>query len=151
MKNYPPMDHTVINNSDIEGHTLTVKANHPRRILISYDGIYTKLLWKYGSSVLIGICLLTMSTFVVILSTTDFDFRDALSSLNDENTTTIGTPKIQDEIFGNTSTNGNQPDYPSFKNDIYYQVKTGSILIQSQSQVQEIELITYFMIMIKGA
>ena len=69
-----------------------------------------------------------MSTFVVILSTTDFDFRDALSSLNNENTTTIGTPKIQDEIFGNTSTNGNQPGYPSFKNDIYYQVKTGSIL-----------------------
>ncbi len=123
-----PMDHTVINNSYIEGHTLTVKANNPRRILISYDRIYTKLLWKYGSSVLIGVCLLTMSTFVVILSTTDFDFRDALSSLNNENTTTIGAPKIQDEIFGNTSTNGNQPGHPSFKNDIYYQVKTGSIL-----------------------
>ena len=69
-----------------------------------------------------------MSTFVVILSTTDFDSRDALSSLNNQNTTTIGTPKIQDEIFGNISTNGNQSGYPSFKNDIYYQVKTGSIL-----------------------
>jgi hypothetical protein len=123
-----PMEYTVISNSYIEGHTLTVKANNPRRILISYDRIYTKPLWKYGSSVLIGVCLLTMSTFVVILSTTDFHFRDALSSLNNENTTTIGAPKIQDEILGNTSTNGDQPDHPSFKKDIYYQVKTGSIL-----------------------
>lgn len=32
-----PMDLTVINDSDIEVHTLTVKANHPRRILILYD------------------------------------------------------------------------------------------------------------------
>ena len=55
-------------------------------------------------------------------------FTDALSSLNNQNTTTLGTPKIQDEIFGNISTNGNQSGYPSFKNDIYYQVKTGSIL-----------------------
>ena len=123
-----PMDLTVINDSDIEVHTLTVKANHSRRILISYDGIYTKLLWKCGRSVLIGICLLTMSTFVVILSTAEFDSTDALSSLNNQNTTTLGTPKIQDEIFGNISTNENQSGYPSFKNDIYYQVKTGSIL-----------------------
>ena len=85
-------------------------------------------MWKCGSSVLIGMCLLTMSIFVVILCSTDFDFRDALSSLNDENTTTIGTTKIQDEILRNTSTNGNQPGYQSFKNDFYYQVKTGSIL-----------------------
>ena len=77
---------------------------------------------------LIGISLLTLSISIVILSTTDFDFRDALSSLNNENTTTIGTSKIQDHVFGNTSTNGNHPGYPSFKNDIYYQVKTGSIL-----------------------
>ncbi len=69
-----------------------------------------------------------MSTFVVILSTAEFDSTDALSSLNDQNTTTLGTPKIQDEIFGNISTNENQSGYPSFKNDIYYQVKTGSIL-----------------------
>ncbi len=123
-----PMEYTVISNSYSEGHTLTVKANNPRRILISYDRIYTKPLWKYGSSVLIGVCLLTMSTFVVVLSTTDFHFRDALSSLNNENTTTIGAPKIQDEILGNISTNGDQPDHPSFKKDIYYQVKTGSIL-----------------------
>ncbi len=69
-----------------------------------------------------------MSTFVVILSTAEFDSTDALSSLNNQNTTTLGTPKIQDEIFGNISTNENQSGYPSFKNDIYYQVKTGSIL-----------------------
>ena len=41
---------------------------------------------------------------------------------------TIDTPKIQDKIFGNTSTNGNQIGYPAFKNDIYYQVKIGNIL-----------------------
>jgi hypothetical protein len=69
-----------------------------------------------------------MSTFVVILSTAEFDSTDALSSLNNQNTTTLGTPKIQDGIFGNISTNENQSGYPSFKNDIYYQVKTGSIL-----------------------
>jgi hypothetical protein len=69
-----------------------------------------------------------MSTFVVILSTAEFDSTDALSSLNNQNTTTLDTPKIQDEIFGDISTNENQSGYPSFKNDIYYQVKTGSIL-----------------------
>ncbi len=77
---------------------------------------------------LIGICLLTISTFVVILSTAEFDSTDALSSPNNQNTTILGTPKIQDEIFGNISTNENQSGYPSFKSDIYYQVKTGSIL-----------------------
>ncbi len=30
--------------------------------------------------------------------------------------------------LGNITTNGNQPGYQSFKNDIYYQVKTGGIL-----------------------
>ena len=85
-------------------------------------------MWKYGSSVLIGICLLTMSVFVGILSPSNFGFRDALSSSTNANTTTIDTPTIQDETFGNTSTNGNQLGYPYFKNDIYYQVKINNIL-----------------------
>lgn len=85
-------------------------------------------MWKYGSSVLIGICLLTMSVFVGILSPSNFGFRDALSSLTNANTTTIDTPTIHDEAFGNTSTNGNQLGYPYFKNDIYYQVKIDNIL-----------------------
>ena len=29
----------------------------------------------------------------------EFDSTDASSSLNNQNTTTLGTPKIQDEIF----------------------------------------------------
>ncbi len=85
-------------------------------------------MWKSGSSVLIGICLLTISLFVVILSSNDSEFIDVLSSVNNADTTTIATPKIQEEIIGNTTTDGNQPGYQSFKNDIYYQVKTGGIL-----------------------
>ena len=85
-------------------------------------------MWKSGSSVLIGICLLTISLFVVILSSNDSEFIDVLFSVNNADTTTIATPKIQEEIIGNTTTDGNQPGYQSFKNDIYYQVKTGGIL-----------------------
>ncbi len=36
-KKISSLDLIVINNSDIEGYTLTVKENHSRRILISYD------------------------------------------------------------------------------------------------------------------
>jgi hypothetical protein len=78
--------------------------------------------------VLIGICLLTISLFVVILSSNDSEFIDVLSSMNNADTTTIATPKIQEEIIGNTTTDGKQPGYQSFKNDMYYQVKTGGIL-----------------------
>jgi hypothetical protein len=107
---------------------LTVKAKYLHRILISYDPTYTKLLWKCGSSVLIGICLLTMTMFVVILSPSAFEFKDVISSLNNANTTPTDTPKIQEEIVGNKSTKGNQPGYPFSKNDIYYQVKIGNTL-----------------------
>ncbi|MDN5844863.1 MAG: hypothetical protein L0H53_01140 [Candidatus Nitrosocosmicus sp.] len=69
-----------------------------------------------------------MTMFVVILSPSDIEFKDALSSLNNANTTIIGAPKIQEDIVGNTFTNGNQSGYPSSKDDIYYQVKIGNTL-----------------------
>jgi hypothetical protein len=107
---------------------VTVKAKYVHRILISYDPTYSKLLWKCGSSALIGICLLTMTMLVVISSPSDLEFKDVLSSLNNANTTPIDIPKNQEEIVGNKSTNGNQPGYPFSKNDIYYQVKIGNTL-----------------------
>lgn len=84
-------------------------------------------MWKCGSSVLIGIGLLTMSILVGIFSSINFDFGDALASVNNGNNTTTGTSNNHDQIFGNIM-NGNQYGYQSFKNYIYYQVKTGSIL-----------------------
>ncbi|WP_144733471.1 hypothetical protein [Candidatus Nitrosocosmicus arcticus] len=69
-----------------------------------------------------------MSVLVGILSPSNFGYRDALSTLTNTNTTTIDTPTIHDETFGNTSTNGNHMGYPYFKNDIYYQVKIDNIL-----------------------
>ena len=69
-----------------------------------------------------------MTMFVVILSASDIEFKYALASLNNANTTPIDTPKIQEEIVGNKSTKGNQPGYPFSKNDIYYQVKIGNNL-----------------------
>jgi len=77
--------------------------------------------------VLIGIGLLTMSILVGIFSSINFDFGDALASVNNGNNTTTGTSNNHDQIFGNIM-NGNQYGYQSFKNYIYYQVKTGKIL-----------------------
>ncbi len=85
-------------------------------------------MWKYGSVVLIGIWLLMMSIFVGILYFNNFEFRNVFASLNNTNNTIIDAPKIQDKIFGNISTNGNQLGYPNIKNDIYYQVNIDNIL-----------------------
>ena len=85
-------------------------------------------MWKYGSSPLIGLSLFTMSAFGVIFSSIGFDFDAVFSSPNNENNTNTGTTKTLDQIIGNIATNGNQSGYQSFKNDVYYQIKTGSIL-----------------------
>ena len=69
-----------------------------------------------------------MSIFVVIFSSTGFDIDAVFSSLNNENNSTTGPTKAPDQIIGNIFTNENQSGYKSFKNDIYYQIKTGSIL-----------------------
>jgi len=69
-----------------------------------------------------------MSAFGVIFSSIGFDFDAVFSSPNNENNTNTGTTKTLDQIIGNIATNGNQSGYQSFKNDVYYQIKTGSIL-----------------------
>ncbi|MDF0679452.1 MAG: hypothetical protein P0116_00640 [Candidatus Nitrosocosmicus sp.] len=75
-----------------------------------------------------GIILLTTSILVGIFVSINFDFGDALATRNNGNDTTTDTSNNQDQIFGNISMNGNQSGYQSFNNNIYYQVKTGSIL-----------------------
>jgi hypothetical protein len=69
-----------------------------------------------------------MSLCIGILGCSNFGFRDAFASLNNADNTTLDTPKSQDKIFGNTSTNGNPMGFPNIKNDIYYQVNIDNIL-----------------------
>ena len=69
-----------------------------------------------------------MSVFLVIFSSTGFDFDAVFSNPNNENSTNTGATKTLDQIIGNIATNGNQSGYQSFKNDVYYQIKTSSIL-----------------------